>query len=409
MGVNLISSTSLVQTPYVTVTIGKYKFGCYNPEAFGSEKFPNYINSLKVTKINGKVNTYTLIINYPITESSDPNFFEKVISSVSRTREIEFTYGDLSATNFIYKNEKALITGIQSSFSVAGSIISYTITAVSNGILGVSGSYTFPASRRKEKPSTVIKRILQNKNYGLQDIFTGMRDISIVDANHLLGDYNDVEVELQAKTNISVLDYLSYLVECMTPSDERGNVDRKSFYIMNFVDDTSGKLGGPYFKISKVDRDLKYPEAYDLYIGYPTINCVSNFQVSDNQNYAIFFDYQEQIHPEKYVKRINSLGEWEDVYAPPLSSGNEYFKTTEKERAWWTKTSQFPVTASVDIKGLLRPAMLMSYVHLYVYFYGKLHIHSGTYIVTKQEDSIDMSGYKTTLSLTKISNDDIQI
>ena len=115
------------------------------------------------------------------------------------------------------------------------------------------------------------------------------------------------------------------------------------------------------------------------------------------------------MHPERYVKRINDLGEWEDVYAPVLSSNNDNYKTTEAERAWWTKTSQFPITASLKIRGLLRPAMLMSYVHLYVMFYGKLHIHSGTYVVTKQEDAINSSGYTTTLSMTKVSNDDISL
>ena len=408
MGVNLVSNNSLVQTPYVAVTIGNYKFGCYNPKAFGSDKFPNYISALKITKINGKVNTYTLSINYPITESSDPNFFEKVFSSVAKTRAIEFTYGDLSATNFIYKNEKAIITNIQSSFSIAGSVISYTITAVSNGIVGVSGGYTFTSSKNKVKPSDEIKRILQDKKYGLQDLFSGMRDMSLVNSNNLIPG-NDKAVEINTMVNTPVLDYLSYLVSCMTPISNREEVSKSSFYIMNFIDDTTGKFGGPYFKISQVDRNITHPEAYDLYIGYPTSNCVSNFQVSNNQNYAIFYDYQEQLHPEKYVKRINAIGEWEDVYAPVISSSNNIFKTTEAERSWWTKTSQFPITASVDIRGLLRPAILMSYVHLYVMFYGKLHIHSGTYIVTKQEDTIDMSGYKTTLNLTKVSNDDITI
>jgi len=50
----------------------------------------------------------------------------------------------------------------------------------------------------------------------------------------------------------------------------------------------------------------------------------------------------------------------------------------------------------------------MSYVRLNVIFVGgRKHIASGLYLVTQQRDRIDgNSGYKTTLSLTKIAGDD---
>lgn len=66
--------------------------------------------------------------------------------------------------------------------------------------------------------------------------------------------------------------------------------------------------------------------------------------------------------------------------------------------------TQYPITVTVTLKGLLRPAILMTYVKLNVLFYGRSHIASGVYIITKQTDSIDGSGYKTTLNLTRISS-----
>jgi len=48
----------------------------------------------------------------------------------------------------------------------------------------------------------------------------------------------------------------------------------------------------------------------------------------------------------------------------------------------------------------------MTYVRLNVIFPGgHKHISSGLYIVTKQQDNISGSGYRTTLSLVKISGD----
>lgn len=48
----------------------------------------------------------------------------------------------------------------------------------------------------------------------------------------------------------------------------------------------------------------------------------------------------------------------------------------------------------------------MQYLRLNVIFPGgNKHIASGLYIVTSQRDEISASGYKTTLSLTKIGGD----
>jgi hypothetical protein len=67
--------------------------------------------------------------------------------------------------------------------------------------------------------------------------------------------------------------------------------------------------------------------------------------------------------------------------------------------------TKYPIKASITINGLLRPAMLMSYVRLNVIFPGgNRHVSSGLYLVTEQKDRIDGNvGYKTTLQLTKIS------
>ena len=49
----------------------------------------------------------------------------------------------------------------------------------------------------------------------------------------------------------------------------------------------------------------------------------------------------------------------------------------------------------------------MSYLKIDSYFYGRKHISSGLYIIEKQEDSIDNTGYRTTLTITRISGDEM--
>ena len=100
--ISLLGSTSRIETPYIKVTFGSlangYTFGVYRKvnntdktlDGFYSsvkEIYPNYIQSLQITKINGQVNTYILNLDYPVTQDDDPNFFEKIFSSVSKTRK----------------------------------------------------------------------------------------------------------------------------------------------------------------------------------------------------------------------------------------------------------------------------------------------------------------------------------
>ena len=94
------------------------------------------------------------------------------------------------------------------------------------------------------------------------------------------------------------------------------------------------------------------------------------------------------------------------AYDPSISTSERLYMTTESDRSWWTQITQFPITATLTIKGLVRPAILMSYVKVNCLFYGARHMSSGTYIVTKHQDRIDSSGYKTTLTLLRIKGDD---
>ncbi len=412
--ISLLNTTSRVEAPVIKVSIGEYTFGVYQQSSkrkkddngfYTSFKitYPNYIQSLQIQKINGQVNQYSLSIKYPITQHDDPNFFEKIFSSVHKTRKIVFTYGDASLPTFIYKNEEAIITDIKTRFNIAQSVIEYSVSAVSSAALCVSGSYTFVNTEPK-KPSDEIKKLLYNPTYGLQEIFYGMNNKGLVDQEHLIAS-DDKKVLLETKTNISVLEYLNYLVSCMVPAGSVDNVKQKTIYILTFVDDTTGKFGGPYFRVTPSTTGINDEGAYEVDIGYPTANIVLDFNIDNNENYSILYDWQESLSDSKYVRRLDNQGKWEDVFAPNISSKNQRYRTRISDTVYWTKITEYPISASLTIKGLLRPAILMTHVRLNVYFYGRKHISSGLYIVTKQVDTVDGSGYRTVLNLTRIQGD----
>jgi hypothetical protein len=343
---SLFSSQNRVEVPFVKVTIGDYTFGVYDQRSsFGQRqqaaaslniKFPNYIQSLKVVKINGQVNQYTLTMIYQITPDADPNFFEKVFSSVRDSRKIVFSYGDVSMPNFVYKDEEAIITTVRSRFEAAAAKITYTVEAISSATLLAARKANFPA--RTAQPSSVIYEILKNNaRYGLQDIFYGMRNVKQVEQQGLIA-RDDKIVSISMKTNISVLDYITYLVSCMTPvSDAKSSLIKTGMYVLNVVDDVSTTFGGPYFTVKKLSRASSFSDrglgTYQIDLGYPSQNVVTAFNVENDENYSILYKYTNQLTDEQYSYRINDEGKLEPVYAPLLSSSNSLYKTTEADRS----------------------------------------------------------------------------
>ena len=419
---SLLSSGARVQVPWIKVTIGNYTFGVYS--RVGVEKkndndfyqstyhvqYPNFVQSLDITKINGQVNQYTLALSYPVTQTDDPNFFEKVFSSVSKTRKIVFSYGDMNMPTYIYREEEALITKIQTQFDLRSGVINYTVSAVSSAALNAGSSWTFQGGNFR--PSERIKEIFNNAKYGLQKLFTGMNKSNI---DYLIPS-DDKQVSIEPKRNISALDYITYLVSCMIPSSfTTPQLAATDIYVLTMHDDTTFDdeyrdtlvEHGAYFKIERVSYKTNKSDAMQIDIGFGnTGTIVTSFSVSDDENYSLLYDYNDTLEVSPYVKRLDNNGNWIDVWSPGISSSNNYFTTRPSDITWWTKVTKYPIKASITVQGLLRPAILMSYVRLNVIFPGgHKHISSGLYLVTQQKDRIDSNGYRTTLSLTKISGD----
>lgn len=415
MSLNLLGSTSRVETPILYVTIGNYTFGTYthgsnidvntNPRFDKNIIYPNYMKSITIEKTNGAINTYTINLLYAIRNGDDPNLLEKVFGSVSDTRLIKITYGDASIPTSIYKEEEAIITKITSNVNIQSSTISYTISCTSKALSLNAGKYSF--GKNYAKPSDIIKHILYEKTYGLQDIFYGMRDKSLVETKGLIAS-DDKAVTIEAKNYITILDYLRYLVQCMTSINNSDNsILNNDRYTLTIIDDVSQEFGGPYFKITKVQTSsdaVQDLDVYDLEIGTQSKDMIINFNIEDNQTYSLLYNYANNIQQSQYIYRIDNDGKIDYQYSPAISNSADLMKTTQSDKTWWTTVTQYPISCTVTLKGLLRPAILMSYVRVNIYFYGKKFIASGLYIITKQIDTIGLDGSRTELKLTRIGS-----
>lgn len=418
-GSNLLSFPTLVETPFIIATIGDYTFGDHSIRKTNNivnTTFPNFMQSMEITKINGEVNTYTLVMEYKISAGDDPNLLDKVFSSVSSTRKIKLSYGDWSAPSFIYKEESGIISKISSNIDFGGSKITYTLSCISDGYSLKGNKQNFPA-KTNVKPSTLIIDLLYDSKYRLLDTFTGMQDRATVMSKGWIPT-DDKPINLEAKTLTDPLTYINYLVGCMSPASGRstGNLNSAKYYL-TVMDDSHGEFGGTYFKISKVpvtnvtadtliqSMDANTTDTYVLDIGYPGDNFVTQFQLKNNDAWSILYNYSENISNYNKSYTLDNNGNMITTNDPNIMTSSKTYQVTESLRGWWTQVTQFPIQATVVLKGLLRPAMLMSYVRINSYFYGKKHISSGLYIITKQVDKISSSGYTTTLSLLRVAGD----
>jgi hypothetical protein len=164
-----------------------------------------------------------------------------------------------------------------------------------------------------EKPSTIIKNVFRNPTYGLQNLFKGMSKTNL--ENFIEG--GDRAIKIGTKTNISPLDYISYLVSCMIPEGATTNNLSKDMYILTIHDDTvydknyndTVSLGGPYFKVSKTSSSIKYADAYEVDIGFNTSTIVTNFSINNDESFALYYDYNSKLDTESYTRRLNDQGQ----------------------------------------------------------------------------------------------------
>ena len=404
---NLTSVPTLVQSPFIIATIGGVTFGSYTGDHRTTAQYPNYMNSITINKYNGTVNTYNLNFHYQVATGQDPNLLDKIFSRATKDRRIILQYGDWNAPNYIYKEEECIITNVTTSLNMTSSSIDYTIQCTSDAIGLNSTQYNFPS--REAKPSDVIMGLLNNNRYGLKNVFTGMKNTANVLSNNLIAS-NDKKVKLLPQNNTTVLDYLNYLVGSMVSSDTPSDSTlSKSKYFLTIHDDYTNDMGGTYFQVDEVSSDTSTYTAtntYEVDINYPGDNFVSEFTLNNDQSWAILYEYSGDIKQEEYTYNIRDDGVVETVKSPSLVTSNLTNTPSSYKSQWWTQMTEFPIQATMTIKGLTRPSILMTYVKVNVWFAGgQKHISSGTYIITQQTDNINSNGYTTTLQLLRIGGD----
>lgn len=403
----LLSGGNWVQVPYIVAEIDGVKLGAFSQQSkkvmlqnggmlVDQSIYPNFVKSLTVERnANGAVNKYLLNLSYQVMEGNDPNFLEKLFSRAKNGRRIKISYGDMMNPVHAYKQEECLISNVNRRIDSINARIDYSIQAVSATALKIGNTFTFGG--KTARPSSVIREIIYDSKYGMLDVLPGMKNRERVDSLGLLN-ANDKVVTIYPKQNITVLKYLEYLVTCMKDTDD---FLQDGFYILSFNADEKNEVGGSYLKLVK-SNERKNSDEFDVTIGYPSVTDVIDFQITTNEMYSILYDYAGKDEQQSYAREINDQGQIVNVYRNPIAIDPNLQRTTDSASTWWTQMVNYPISAEMKIKGLIRPVILTSAVNIKQYFYGKLFTTSGRYRITSQQDSVDENGYYTTLGLIRV-------
>lgn len=386
---SLISYPSLVEAPVIELSFNGITIGGYGNSG---DKYPNYISSMSVKKINGRINTYTINLVYQVRAGEDPNFIDKLISNTGYLKPLKIIYGDANSSGTIFKEESAVITDVKSQDSVSSSQINYTISAISSVTSADKTYYSFNA--KTDKPSNIINNLLYNSgeiSTQLQTAFPKMADKNFVVSNNLIPN-NDSVVTVGGMADVSPLTYLTHVVSCMV------NVANNTSYFLTFNDSKNGA----YFNIAEVAPVMDSNVLYEVDVGYPGDNFVTNFQLCDNIYWPLVYEYNGSI--SKWEYDIDNYGNINRYQTNSLHTDNKYLASSIINSNWWKSLTEFPISAKLTLKGLTIPVMLMTYIRVNTLFYGQKDIASGIYVVTDQEDSISGNGYSTTLTLLRVSD-----
>ena len=399
---NILSiSQAMVEAPFVEVSFAGITIGTYKNSV---DDYPNHISALNIEKINGEINKYEIGITHQIRPGEDPNVIDKIISSV-RYNEITIKYGDF-ASDTIYSDTKAIITNVSMNRDYVGYRINYTIYATSAGNLITSYKLNFNSTINK--PSNVIYDLLYNKGSTsglLLDAFPGMKNRNLVASKNLIPN-TDTTLDIDYQSNINTIEYINYLVSCMSnASNNSDSIIRNSTYYISYENDFNKEMGGAYFRIKELNKSTSQysnlsNNIYEITIGYPDNNYVMGFSVDNDISWSILYDNYNIA--DEYIYSIDSSGNKIKNYSPNLMSSTTQLNEIQKN--WWTQMTTFPINASVTLKGLMKPVMLMDYIIVKVVFYGQEHITSGVYVITGQKDTLSGDGFRTTLALTRVGS-----
>jgi hypothetical protein len=95
---------------------------------------------------------------------------------------------------------------------------------------------------------------------------------------------------------------------------------------------TDLNISGAYFRVKRVSYKTNKSDAFQIDIGFGnTGTIVTDFSVTNDENYSLLYEYNNQLDTNPYVTRIDNNGKIQSVYSPTVTSKNDSFITRPED------------------------------------------------------------------------------
>ena len=369
------------------------------------KRLKNYVNQISISDPSIKFELIKKIENDELRSSSDiikeiegllshqvspgrnPNYIDELLSA-NGYEKIGIRFGDAMSEVDIVDNN-AILSNVNTTFDFQSCNIKYSVSAISSNFLSSTNKRNFPAIT--DKGSNIARGLFKSAQSSLAEIYPKMLDNNYVTKNNLIPN-TDTVISMKAMENVNDITYLKEVVSSMQSLANPNSM----FYL---------ELREEDFKIHEISSDGYSSSAslYEVDINYPDDAQVFSFSDSTDFAWSLAYEYNGKI--SNYTYSVSDEGKRISIPGTSNNMFNDQGALNISEN-WWKQVTEFPTTATLTCRGLLSPLLLMTYIKVNSYYYGSKRLTSGVYIVTGQEDIISGGGFRTNLSLTKVSGPD---
>jgi hypothetical protein len=178
-----------------------------------------------------------------------------------------------------------------------------------------------------------------------------------------------------------------------------------TLYMLCFDGDVLGIMGGAYLKLVRTDEPTS-PDEWTVDVGYPGTTDVFDFRLTERGMYSILYKYEQQLDwlgANVTMRELNEKGQIVNLARHPLAIDPHLKKTTDVAANWWSQMVNYPISAILTIRGLIRPSILTTAVNINHWFYGQKFSTSGRYRIISDTVRLSGSGFFEDIGCLRVS------
>lgn len=398
-----------INTPFVEFTINGTTFATYKNQDYFMQMSCTYagVGNDPIVMSGGQGNQFSIQLVYMPKPNQDPNYVDELLAGVTADNKLctlRFGYSGIPGYNLTSSTYDCIITGY--SLTLQNNFLYYTIQCVSQGLIFREKRFTFYKGK-DVNPIDWIYRCWSksgvDKYYGLeidQDIYGHVEEMDI-------GYNKDNEGNIIDNTNtladVTVFQFLTTILENVKDRD-----DDNAVYWYELCDSTDKKVVMIHRTVIESDDNLEKLASF-------TFDWGGNHQDNSTNNLVLGFecDYKGEMNiavsdKNFFEKKFGIDSTGNELYASGYNNYEylvpDYLRVDyARNSKFWSRAVTWAYTAQLEILGVPADIPIGAYIEVNPLIYGRKHHTAGVYAIVGARCDISASGFRTNLSLMKLS------